>query len=55
LKAPTSTHFSPRSGRARRPTAVLRHGAERVILLLTAMLDSLARDSWQILGRRLGA
>jgi RNA polymerase sigma-70 factor (ECF subfamily) len=33
----------------------LRYGAEGVILLLTAMLDSVARDSWQVLGQRLGA
>jgi RNA polymerase sigma-70 factor (ECF subfamily) len=33
----------------------LRDGAEGVILLLTAMLDSVARDSWQVLGQRLGA
>lgn len=34
---------------------MLRYGAEDVILLLTAMLDSVARDSWQVLGQRLGA
>jgi RNA polymerase sigma-70 factor, ECF subfamily len=34
---------------------LLRYGAEGVILLLTAMLDSVARDSWQVLGQRLGA
>jgi RNA polymerase sigma-70 factor (ECF subfamily) len=34
---------------------VLRHDAEGVILLLTTMLDSAARDSWQILGQRLAA
>jgi RNA polymerase sigma-70 factor (ECF subfamily) len=33
----------------------LRNGAEGVILLLTAMLDAIARDSWQVLGQRLGA
>jgi RNA polymerase sigma-70 factor, ECF subfamily len=33
----------------------LRNGAEGVILLLTTMLDSVARDSWQVLGQRLGA
>jgi RNA polymerase sigma-70 factor (ECF subfamily) len=33
----------------------LRYGAEGVILLLTAMLDAVARDSWQVLGQRLGA
>jgi RNA polymerase sigma-70 factor, ECF subfamily len=33
----------------------LRYGAEGVILLLTAVLDSIARDSWQVLGQRLGA
>jgi RNA polymerase sigma-70 factor (ECF subfamily) len=33
----------------------LRDGAEGVILLLTTMLDSVARDSWQALGQRLGA
>lgn len=32
----------------------MRDRGERVILLLTAMLDSLARDSWQVLGQRLG-
>jgi len=34
---------------------LLRYGAKGVILLLTAMLDSVARDSWQVLGQRLGA
>ncbi len=34
---------------------MLRLGAEGVLLLLTAMLDSAARDSWQMLGQRLGA
>ena len=34
---------------------MLRYGAEGVILLLTAMLDSVARDSWQVIGQRLGA
>ena len=33
----------------------MRNGAEGVILLLTAMLDAIARDSWQVLGQRLGA
>jgi RNA polymerase sigma-70 factor (ECF subfamily) len=33
----------------------LRYGAEGVILLLTTMLDRDARDSWQVLGQRLGA
>ena len=33
----------------------MRDGAEGVILLLTKMLDSVARDSWQVLGQRLGA
>jgi RNA polymerase sigma-70 factor (ECF subfamily) len=33
----------------------LRNGAKGVILLLTAMLDAIARDSWQVLGQRLGA
>ena len=33
----------------------MRYGAEGVILLLTAMLDNAARDSWQLLGQRLGA
>ena len=33
----------------------MRNGAEGVILLLTTMLDPLARDSWQVLGQRLGA
>ena len=33
----------------------MRNGAEGVILLLTAMLDAVARDSWQVLGQRLGA
>ena len=33
----------------------MRDGAEGVILLLTPMLDSAARDSWQVLGQRLGA
>ena len=33
----------------------MRDGAEGVILLLTAMLDRVARDSWQVLGQRLGA
>jgi RNA polymerase sigma-70 factor (ECF subfamily) len=33
----------------------LRYGAEGVSLLLTTMLDTVARDSWQVLGRRLGA
>ncbi len=33
----------------------MRDGAEGVILLLTAMLDNVARDSWQVLGQRLGA
>jgi RNA polymerase sigma-70 factor (ECF subfamily) len=33
----------------------LRYDDEGVILLLTAMLDSVARDSWQVLGQRLGA
>ena len=33
----------------------MRYGAEDVILLLTTMLDSSARDSWQVLGQRLGA
>ena len=34
---------------------LLRYGAKGVILLLTAMLDTAARDSWQLLGQRLGA
>ena len=33
----------------------MRDDAEGVILLLTTMLDSVARDSWQVLGQRLGA
>lgn len=33
----------------------MRYGTEGVILLLTVMLDSVARDSWQVLGQRLGA
>ena len=33
----------------------MRDGAKGVILLLTAMLDAIARDSWQVLGQRLGA
>jgi RNA polymerase sigma-70 factor (ECF subfamily) len=33
----------------------LRDDAEGVILLLTIMLDSAARDSWQVLGQQLGA
>ena len=33
----------------------MRYGAEGVILLLTVMLDSVTRDSWQVLGQRLGA
>lgn len=33
----------------------MRYGAEGVILLLTTMLDAIARDSWQELGQRLGA
>jgi RNA polymerase sigma-70 factor, ECF subfamily len=34
---------------------LLRDGAKGVILLLTAMLDQTARDSWEALGQRLGA
>ena len=33
----------------------MRKHAEGVILLLTVMLDSVTRDSWQVLGQRLGA
>jgi RNA polymerase sigma-70 factor, ECF subfamily len=33
----------------------LRFGAEGVILLLTTMLDTFARESWQLLGQKLGA
>ena len=33
----------------------MRNGAEGVILLLTAMLDNVTRDSWQVIGQRLGA
>jgi RNA polymerase sigma-70 factor (ECF subfamily) len=33
----------------------LRNHAESIILLLTVMLDSVTRDSWQVLGQRLGA
>ena len=33
----------------------MRNGAEGIILLLTAMLDAVARDSWQVIGQRLGA
>ena len=33
----------------------MRNGAQGVILLLTAMLDAVARDSWQVIGQRLGA
>ena len=33
----------------------MRYDAEGVILLLTTMLDSVARESWQVLGQRLGA
>ena len=33
----------------------MRDDAKGVILLLTGMLDSVARDSWQVLGQRLGA
>jgi RNA polymerase sigma-70 factor (ECF subfamily) len=34
---------------------MLRNVAQRVILLLTHMLDAAARDSWQVVGRKLGA
>jgi RNA polymerase sigma-70 factor, ECF subfamily len=34
---------------------LLRDDAEGVILLLTIMLERAARDSWQVLGQRLGA
>ena len=33
----------------------MRDSAKGLILLLTAMLDSVSRDSWQVLGQRLGA
>ena len=33
----------------------MRYGPDRVILLLTAVIDAAARDSWQVLGQQLGA